>query len=121
MKVYLLINLLVRGLNSAIVKSIPEHSGVLKILIESIQEEIIDSKYICYNLDWGSSRDWQPNLECENRKSTGTSKKNCSTGRNYLAELNFEDNLLISAARELNGLLRVGGTKADKVKLKFMF
>ena len=70
----------------------------------SIQDTISYIKYICYNLDW-----W-PDEKCD--------WGNCSWIGNSVNNLNFENNLLLNAAHELNGILRVGGTLSDQVIYK---
>ena len=51
--------------------------------------------------------DWWPAEKCD--------WGNCSWIGSSVNDLNFEDNLLIKAASELNGILRVGGTLSDQV------
>ena len=79
----------------------PPNPTSVEISIESIENEIIDSEYICYTLDW-----W-PDQKCD--------WGNCSWVGTSVNHLNFDDSLLINAAAGLDGLLRVGGTLSDQV------
>merc|ERR1712062_611310 len=96
------VSVLVIGSADSVIKlSEPNLLESVIISIDEIKNETIDSKYICYTLDWGSSRDWLP----------GNQKHSKSNQR----RIYFTENLLVDAAAELNGLLRVGGTVADRV------
>ena len=56
----------------------------------------INSKFVCYTLDW-----W-PNEKCD--------WGNCSWVDTSVNKLRFDDQLLIDAAKQLKGRIRVGGT-----------